>query len=213
MKVIQSCLTLCDPMDCSPTGTSVHGILEARILEWMAIPFSRWSSWLREWTSVSCIAGGFFTIWATREAQSQREKDQIAHIHCIIERVRELQKNIFFCFTDYIRPLTAWITTNCGKLFRRWEHQTSLPDSWEICIQVKKQQLEKDMEQQTDSKLGKEYVKAVYCHLAYLIYMQSTSREMPGWMKHKLKSRLPGEISITSRYAEDTILWQKAKRN
>ena len=65
-------------------------------------------------------------------------------------------------------------------------------------MQVKKQQLELDMEQQTGSKLGKEYVKAVYCHPAYLTYMQSTSHEMPGWMKHNLKSRLLGEISITS---------------
>ena len=65
-------------------------------------------------------------------------------------------------------------------------------------MQVKKQQLELDMEQQTGSKLTKEYVKAVYCHLAYLTYMQSTSREMLGWIKHKLESRLPGEISITS---------------
>ena len=65
-------------------------------------------------------------------------------------------------------------------------------------MQVKKQQLEPDLEQQTGSKLGKEYVKAVYRHPAYLIYMQSTSYEMPGWMKHKLESRFPGEISITS---------------
>ena len=74
----------------------------------------------------------------------------------------------------------------------------TLPASWEICMQVKKQQLEPDMEQQTGSKLGKEYVKAVYCHSAYLTSMQSTSCEMPGWMKHKLESRLLGEISITS---------------
>ena len=65
-------------------------------------------------------------------------------------------------------------------------------------MQVKKQQLELNMEKWTSSKLGKEYVKAVYCHPAYLAYMQSTSCEMLGWMKHKLKSRLPGEISITS---------------
>ena len=65
-------------------------------------------------------------------------------------------------------------------------------------MQVKKQQLELDMEQQTDSKSGKEYVKAVYCHPAYLTSMHSTSCEMLGWMKHKLESRLPGEISITS---------------
>ena len=65
-------------------------------------------------------------------------------------------------------------------------------------MQFKKKQLEPDMEQRTDCKLGKEYVKAVYCHLAYLTYMQSTYCEMPDWMKHKLESRLPGEISITS---------------
>ena len=65
-------------------------------------------------------------------------------------------------------------------------------------MQVKKQQLEPDMEEQTGSKLGKEYFEAVYCHPAYLTYMQSTSCEMPGWMRHKLESRLPGEISITS---------------
>ena len=64
-------------------------------------------------------------------------------------------------------------------------------------MQVKKQQLEMDMEQQTGSKSGKEYIKAVYCHLVYLTYMQSTACKMPGWMKHKLESRLPGEISIT----------------
>ena len=80
-------------------------------------------------------------------------------------------------------------------------------------MQVKKQQLELGMEQQTGSKLGKEYVKAVYCHLAYLTYMQSSSCEMPGWMKHKLKSRLLGEISITSYKQMTPLLWQKAKKN
>ena len=73
-------------------------------------------------------------------------------------------------------------------------------------MQVKKQQLELDTEQQTGSKLGKEFVKAVYCHPAYLTYMQSTSCEMPGWMKHKLISRFLGEISINLRYADDTTL-------
>ena len=80
-------------------------------------------------------------------------------------------------------------------------------------MQVKKQQLELDMEQQTGSKLGKEYVKAIYCHPAYLIYMQSTSCEMPGWMKHKLESRLPGEISITSDMQMKPHFSQKAKKN
>ena len=70
--VAQSCLTLCDPVDCSPPGSSVHGILQARILEWVAMPFSRRSSQPRDRTQLSCIAGGFFTDWATREAQWQR---------------------------------------------------------------------------------------------------------------------------------------------
>ena len=78
-------------------------------------------------------------------------------------------------------------------------------------MQVKKQQLELGMEQQTSYKLGKEYAKAVYCHPAYLTYMQSTSREMPGWMKHKLESRLLGEISTTSNMQMIPFLWQKVK--
>ena len=77
----------------------------------------------------------------------------------------------------------------------------------------KKQQLELDMEQQTGSILGKEYVKAVYCHPTYLTYMQSTSYEMLGWMKHKLESRLLGEISITSDMQMTPPLWQKVKKN
>ena len=80
-------------------------------------------------------------------------------------------------------------------------------------MQVKKQQLEPDMEQQTGSKSGKEYVKAMYCHPAYLTYVQSTSCEMLGWMKYKLESRLQGEISITSDVQMTPPLWQKAKRN
>ena len=80
-------------------------------------------------------------------------------------------------------------------------------------MQMKKQQSELDMEQWTGSKLGKEYVKAVYCHCAYLTYMQSTSCEMSGWMKHKLESRLPGEISITLDTQMTSPLWQKVKRN
>ena len=80
-------------------------------------------------------------------------------------------------------------------------------------MQVRKQQLELDMEQQTGSKSGKEYIKAVYCHPAYLTYRQSTSREMLGWMKHKLESKLLGEISITSDTQMALPLWQKVKKN
>ena len=80
-------------------------------------------------------------------------------------------------------------------------------------MQAKKEQLEPDMEQQTHSKLGKEYIKAVYCHPAYLTYMQSTSYEKTDWMKHNLESRLLGEISITSDIQRTPPLWQKVKKN
>ena len=80
-------------------------------------------------------------------------------------------------------------------------------------MQIKKQQLESDMEQQTASKLEKEYVKAVYCHSADITYMQSTSYEMSGWMKHKLESRLPEEMSTTSDMQMTPPLWQKVKTN
>ena len=99
------------------------------------------------------------------------------------------------------------------KFLNRWEYQATWPASWEIHMQVKKQQLELDMEQQTGSKSGKKYVKAVYCHPAYLTSMQSTSDEMPSWIKHKLESRFPGEISMTSDTQMIPPIWQKAKKN
>ena len=80
-----------------------------------------------------------------------------------------------------------WITTNCGNFLKIWEHQTTWPASWEICVQVKKQQLELDMEKQTGSKLRKDYVKAVYSHPAYLTYMQNILYKVLGWKKHKLE--------------------------
>ena len=79
-------------------------------------------------------------------------RNQIANIHWIMEKAREFQKNIYFCFIDYAKAfLTVWITIN-WKIWKRWEYQTTWPASWEICMQVRKQQLELDMEQQTSSK-------------------------------------------------------------
>ena len=78
-------------------------------------------------------------------------RDQIANIRWIIKKAREFQKNIYFCFIDYTKGF-EWITTNCGKFLKKWEYQTTLPASWEICMHVKKQQLELDMEQWTGSK-------------------------------------------------------------
>ena len=91
-------------------------------------------------------------------------RDQIANTHWVIEKARQFQKNIYFCFIDYTKAF-VWVPTNCGKFFKKWECQTIWTASGENCMQDKKQQLQLDLEQQTGSKLGKEYIKAVYCHL------------------------------------------------
>ena len=88
--------------------------------------------------------------------KGRETRDQIANIFCIKGKEREFQENIYFCFIDYAKALTVWITTNCGKFLKIWECQTTLPVSWEICMQVKKQQLELDMKQQIGCKSGKE---------------------------------------------------------
>ena len=123
----------------------------------------------------------------------------------------EFQKNIYFCFIDYAKAFDWWITTNLKIL-----KEMGIPDHLACILRnlyAGQEATELDMEKQTDSKLGKEYVKAVYCHSAYLAYMQSTSNEMPAWMKPKLESRLLGEISITSDMQMTPPLWQKVKRN
>ena len=111
---------------------------------------------------------------------------------------RSFRKITTFVSLTILKPLTVWITTNSSKFLKKQDYQATLPVSWEACIQVKKQCLELDTEQQTGSKLGKEYNMAVYCHPAYLTSMQNTSCRMLGWMTHMLESRFLGEISITS---------------
>ena len=132
-------------------------------------------------------------------------RDQIANICCIKEMAKEFQKNIYFCLTTW-KPLTVWITTNCGKFFKRWEYQTTWLASVKNMYAGQKEAVRTVMEQQIGSKLGKQYVKPVYYHPAYLTYMQSTSCKMPGWIKHKLKSRLLGENINNLRHANNTIL-------
>ena len=129
------------------------------------------------------------------------------------KRVQEKHLLLLHLFLTMPKPLAMWLTTDCGKFLKRWEYQTTWIASWEICMQVKKQQLELNLGQQTGSKPGKEYIKAVYCHHAYVTYMQSTSCKMPGWMKHKLELRLSGEISKTSDIQMTPPLWQKVKKN
>ena len=129
------------------------------------------------------------------------------------EKQESSRKTSISALLTMSKPLTVWTTTNCEQFFKRWEYQTSWRASWEICMQVKGQQIELDREKQTGSKSGKEYVKALYCHPAYLTYMQSTSWETLGWMKHKLESRLPGRIPTTSNKQMTPPFCQKAKKN
>ena len=100
--------------------------------------------------------------------KSRETRDQIANIRWVIKKAREFQKNIYFCFIDYAETLDCVDHNKLWKFWEKWEYQTTWPASWEICMQVRKQQLELDMEQQTDSKQEKEYFKAVYCHPVYL---------------------------------------------
>ena len=103
------------------------------------------------------------------EFRNGREtKEQIANIYWIIRMQENSRKTFASASLTMLKPLTMWITTNCEKFLKRREYQSILPISWEICMQVKKQQLELDMEQQTGSKVVKKYIKAVYCHSAYL---------------------------------------------
>ena len=97
-------------------------------------------------------------------------KDQIPNISWIIKKAREFQKNIYFCFIDYGKAFDCVDHNKLWKFWKRWEYETTWPASWETCMQVRKQQLELDMEQ-TGSKSGKEYIKSVYCHPPYLAYM------------------------------------------
>ena len=189
-------------MDCSLSGSSLHGILQARVLEWVAISFFRESSQPRDWTWVSHIPSKHINLWATREAlkfskpafnsmwimnfqmfkldleKAEEPEIKLSTFVGSSKKWESSRKTSTYALLTMPKPLTVWITINCGKFWKRWEYQTTWSASWELCMQVRKQQLELDMEQQTGSKSGQEYIKAVYCHPAYLTYMQSTSWEM-----------------------------------
>ena len=141
-------------------------------------------------------------------------RDQIANIHWIIEKAREFQKTnqtkTKHLFLLYWQHQSLWLygSQQIGKFFKRWEYQTTLPASWETCMQVKKQQLESDMEQRTGYKLGKERIKAVYCHPAYLTYMQWRSCKMDETQTgFKIGRRNVSNL----RYAEDTTLMAESE--
>ena len=162
------------------------------------------SSTVHEPRTFRCSSGDY------KRQRNQRSNCQHLLDHRKIKRVPE--KHLFL-FYWLCQSLLLCGSQQTGKFLKRWEYQTTSPASWESYMQVKKQQLEPNMEQWTGSKLEKENIKAVYCHLTYLTYIESTSCKMLGWMKHKLETRLPGEIPITSDMQMTPLLWQKAKRN
>ena len=135
------------------------------------------------------VQAGFRKVRGTR--------DHTANIHWIIEKAREFKKNVYVCLIGYTEVFDCVDHSKLWKILKERGFQATLLVSWETCMQVKKQQLEPDMEQWTGWKLRREYVKAVYYHAAYLTAMQNSSCKVPGWMKPNLESRLPGEISTT----------------
>ena len=139
-------------------------------------------------------------------------RDQIANTPWITEKAREFQKNILLL---YWLCQNLWLcgSQQTGNFLNRWQYQTTWPASWGMCVQVKKQQSELDLEKQTGSRWEKECIMAIYCHPAYLTHMHSTSWEMLGWMQHKLESRLLVEISVTVDTQMTPHLWQKFKKN
>ena len=140
-------------------------------------------------------------------------RNQIANIHCIIEKAREFQRNIYFFFIGYINAFDSVDHNKLWKILQEMgilDHLTSLLRNPYVGQEAT---VRTSHGKQSCSKLGKEYIKAVYCHSAYLSYMQSTSCKMLCWMKHKVESRVPGEISIISDMQMTPLLWQKVKRS
>ena len=137
-------------------------------------------------------------------------RDQIANIRWITEKAREFQKNIYFCFIDDTKASDCMCHNKLGRFLKRWEYHTTLPASWETCMQVKKQQLELNIEQQSGSKSEKEYDKAVYCHPVYL-----TFSEYIMWNARLDDSqtgiKIAGRNINNLRYADNTTLMAAMK--
>ena len=129
-------------------------------------------------------------------------RGQIANIWRIIEKAGEFQKNIYSCFIDYAKALDCADHDKLWKILKEMGVSDHLTSLLRKLYAGQEATVRTDMEKQTGSKSGKEYVKAVYCHPAYSTYMQSTSRKMPGWMKHKVESRLLGYANDTTFKAE-----------
>ena len=139
-------------------------------------------------------------------------REQIASIHWIMEKARQFQKNIYFCLIDYAKVFDCVDHNKLWKILK----EMGIPDHLTCLLRnlyAGQEATVRTRHGTTDWFQTRKGVRQVYCHPAYLTYMQSTSWEMPGWMKYKLESRLSGEISITSDMQMTPPLWQKVKKN
>ena len=148
-----------------------------------------------------------------RFRKGRRTRDQFANICWITQKASEIQKNINFCYIDYVKASDCVDHNKLRKILQEMGVSDHLTCLLRNLYAGQETTVRTVVEQQTGSKLEKECIKAVYCQPAYLTYMQSTSCEMPSWLKYKLESRLLGEVSITSDMQMTLLLWQKAKRN
>ena len=182
-------------MGYGPWGPDNHhwSILAFLVAQLVKNLSAMWENWFHSWEGRS---PGEENSYPLQHSGLENSMDCI--VHGVAKSWTQLRDFHFHYFIDYIKTFECVGPNEMWKILKEMGIPDHLPASWEICMQVKKQQLEPNMEQQTCSKLGKEYVKAVYCHLAYLTNMQSISWEVPGWMKQKPKSRLLDKIPTTS---------------
>ena len=154
-----------------------------------------------------------FQIFQADFRRGRGTRYQIANICWTIKKAREFQKNIYICFIDYAKAFDCVDHNQLWKILK----EMGIPDHLTCLLRnlyAGQEATVRTGHGTTDwFQIGKEYIKAVYCHPAYLTYMQSTSSQMLGWMKHKLESRFPGEISITLDMQMIPPLWQKVKKN
>ena len=162
-KSLQSCPTLCDPRDGSPPGPAIPGILQGRTLEWVAISFSKAWKWKVKVKLLSRVRLLATTWTAAYQAPPSTGFSGQEYWSGVLlpspptsagssKKQESSRKTSISALLTMPKPLTVWFTINCGKLWKRWEYQTTWPASWETYMQVRKQQLELDMEQQTGSK-------------------------------------------------------------
>ena len=196
MKVAQSCPNLSNPMDSSLAGSSVNGILQETKLQWVALPFFRGSSWPRDQTQVSCIAGRFFTVWANKELKRQRNQRSNCQHPLDHRKSKRIPEKTSASLTTLKRL--------CGSQQTVWKvlQEMGIPDhlTWLLRNLYRSQETIVTTGHGTMNwfQIGKGVRQGCILSPAYLTYMQSTSCKMPSWMKHKLESRLLGEIPITS---------------